>query len=325
MKCDIRGLDTKVGQITNYSTSMLAMLPLFEGEKQKEQKEELEKRLKILRCIQGDEIDKIKGVTPTPFPKSWKHWVQINKDDDDITKAEKYKYNSMVVKKKPYFFIYLYSSLMNDYKRYEKNFNNISLTHFGLPIKALLRKKEHSEGELSLIRKYRKYSPVLETNCVMNILCKEIENIEFDIKFRPNKASLLPNLVDKTSINMNKLEELENLCREYKSQKKYKGVSLMVENEGIQDDDVKDILRCVLYSHKDELSQKMRQLLTSTQELLNHLGVICEKNNWSYDFVWDVLGEDIIEVLPDGEGKVLVDDEEGFEYLGGHYNIREVI
>ena len=93
--------------------------------------------------MEKDEIDKIKGVTPAPFPKSWKHWVQINKDDDDITKAEKYKYNSMVVKKKPYFFIYLYSSLMNDYKRYEKNFNNISLTHFGLPIKALLRKKEH--------------------------------------------------------------------------------------------------------------------------------------------------------------------------------------
>ena len=42
-----------MGQITNYSTSMLAMLPLFEGEKQKEQKEELEKRLKILRRIQG--------------------------------------------------------------------------------------------------------------------------------------------------------------------------------------------------------------------------------------------------------------------------------
>ena len=36
VRCDIKGLDTKVGQITNYSTSMLAMLPLFRGEKQQE-------------------------------------------------------------------------------------------------------------------------------------------------------------------------------------------------------------------------------------------------------------------------------------------------
>ena len=53
IKCDIRGLDTKVGQITNYSTSMLAMLPMFKGEKQKLQYRELEKRLKLLRKLQG--------------------------------------------------------------------------------------------------------------------------------------------------------------------------------------------------------------------------------------------------------------------------------
>lgn len=58
VRCDLRGLDTKVGQITNYSTSMLAMLPMFESEKNAEQKEEIVKRLKILRRVQGDEIDK---------------------------------------------------------------------------------------------------------------------------------------------------------------------------------------------------------------------------------------------------------------------------
>lgn len=57
IKCDIRGLDTKVGQITNYSTSMLAMLPMFKSEKQKLQYRELEKRLKLLRKMQGEEID----------------------------------------------------------------------------------------------------------------------------------------------------------------------------------------------------------------------------------------------------------------------------
>ena len=57
IKCDLRGLDTKVGQITNYSTSMIAMLPLFKKDEQKEQYEELNKRILMCRKMQGMEIN----------------------------------------------------------------------------------------------------------------------------------------------------------------------------------------------------------------------------------------------------------------------------
>ena len=324
IRCDVKGLDTKVGQITNYSTSMLAMLPLFKGEKQTEQREEIETRLKLLRELQGAEIDKIKGTTPPNFPKSWRHWVKINKDDDDITKAEKYKYNSMVVKKKPYFFIYLYSTLMNDYKAYEKNFNSISLTHFGIPIKALLRKKEHTEGELNLIRKYRKYSPVLETDCIMNILCKEIENMEFDIKYKPNCVSLLPEFAEKIDVDEEKMQSLTSIYKKYKAQKKYKGIEALIDNEGIQDDDMNEILRNVLYANRDEYKNEMIELFTSSKELFNYLIVMCDRNNWSYDCIWDIVGEDIIDIVPYGDTKVVVEKEDGFEYLGHFYGLEEV-
>ena len=324
VRCDIKGLDTKVGQITNYSTSMLAMLPLFKNDKQREQREEIEKRLKLLRELQGAEIDKIKGTAPPNFPKSWRHWVAINKDDDDITKAEKYKYNSMVVKKKPYFFIYLYSILMDDYKKYEKNFNSISMTHFGLPIKTLLRKKEHTEGELSLLRKYRKYSPVLETDCVMNILCKEIENVEFDIKYRPNLNSMLPEFMDDTEIDHDKLGKLTDIYKLYKAKKKYRGIEILVENEGIQDEDMNEILKNVLYANKDEYRGLMCELFTSSKELFNHLMVMCRDNGWSYDCVWDIIGDDIIDILPDGETKVVAESSDGFEYLGHTYRLEEL-
>lgn len=324
IRCDVKGLDTKVGQITNYSTSMLAMLPLFKGEKQTEQREEIETRLKLLRELQGAEIDKIKGTTPPNFPKSWRHWVKINKDDDDITKAEKYKYNSMVVKKKPYFFIYLYSTLMNDYKAYEKNFNSISLTHFGIPIKALLRKKEHTEGELNLIRKYRKYSPVLETDCIMNILCKEIENMEFDIKYKPNCVSLLPEFAEEIDVDEEKMQSLTSIYKKYKAQKKYKGIEALVDNEGIQDDDMNEILRNVLYANRDEYKNEMVELFTSSKELFNYLIIMCDRNNWSYDCIWDIVGEDIIDIIPYGDTKVIVEKEDGFEYLGHFYGLEEV-
>lgn len=324
IRCDVKGLDTKVGQITNYSTSMIAMLPLFRGEGQQEQLQEMQKRIKLLREIQGAEIDKIKGTTPPQFPKEWRYWLKIDKDDDDITKAEKYKYNSMVVKKKPYFFIYLYQTLMKEYKQYEKNFNSISYKHFGMSIKDLLKKENRSEGENKLIRKYRKYSPVLETDCVMNNLCKEVENSDSDIKYHPSKVSLLSNFVNYDDIDENKLNELMRICKTYKSEKQYKGFSSMVENEGIADDEINEIMNKVLYGHKDKYREEIRNIFSNTKELFNHLMMMCQRKGMNHDIVWDIMGDDIIDVIPIQNPTVLIEDENGMEYLGQKYSLQEV-
>lgn len=324
IRCDVKGLDTKVGQITNYSTSMIAMLPLFKGEGQQEQLQEMQKRIKLLREIQGAEIDKIKGTTPPQFPKEWRYWLKIDKDDDDITKADKYKYNSMVVKKKPYFFIYLYQTLMKEYKQYEKNFNSISYKHFGMAIKDLLKKENRTEGENKLIRKYRKYSPVLETDCVMNNLCKEVESSDSDIKYHPSKVSLLSNFVNYDDINEDKLNKLMEICKTYKSEKQYRGFAAMVENEGIADDEINEIMNQVLYGHKDRYREEIRNLFSNTTELFNHLMMMCQRKGMNHDIVWDIMGDDIIDIIPRQNPTILIEDENGMEYLGQKYSLQEV-
>ena len=324
IKCDIRGLNTKVGQITNYSTSMIAMLPLFLNKEQKEQLEEMNKRIKLLREIQGAEIDKIKGTTPPQFPKEWRYWIKINKDDDDILKSEKYKYNSMVVKKKPYFFIYLYNSLMNEYKKYEKNFNNISYKHFNMSIKDLIKKENKNDGENKLVRKYRKYLPILDTNCVMNSLCKEFENMDFDIKYNKDKNNMLLNYYHPQIYDKNKLEILTLLFKEYKSQKQYKALSIVLDNEGINQSDISDMMNKVLYGHRDEFRNKIRELFSSTLETFNYLMEVCKINNFSYDFVWDILNDDILEIIPFENSVTVVSDDDGIEYLGNKYKLQEI-
>jgi len=325
IKCDVRGLDTKVGQITNYSTSMIAMLPLFKGDKQKEQLQELHKRIKLCRELQGAEIDKIKGTTPPKFPKSWRYWKYVNKDDSDIVKSEKYKHNSMVVNKKPYFFIYLYNSLMQEYNKYQKNFDNLSMKQFGVPIKHLIKKHDKNESEMNLVRKYQKYSPVLETNCVMNLLCKTIERVDFDIQYNPNTVSILSSYASEENIDKDKIEEIYKILREYKTQRKFKGLMSIINSEGLQEEDVRDIANNILYANKVEYRNKIYNIFSSTMDIFNHLIYVCKLYNLSFDFVWDILGDDIIDVIPHKKSFIPIENSSGKEYLGCRYILKEVI
>ena len=326
IRCDLRGLDTKVGQITNYSTSMVAMLPLFEKDEYKEQYGELIKRLKMCRMLQGQEIDKIKGTTPPSFPKEWRYVERIDINDSDEVKAAKYKHNSMVVKRKPYFFIYLYKTLMKDFKDYKKVFNNTSLKHYGMPIKDLILKENKTDSEADFLRKYKKYSPVIETDCLMNQLCKSIEDLEFEIAYNKNVPSLIQNFKDKNfKIDDKILFKIYQLYKEYKSTKKYKGVEAIIENEGIKDEETIEIVKEIMYGLKDIIRERMNDLVSSSKDLFNYLITMCEKYDIKdYEIVWDIMKEDIIDSIPYGHNFYVVEDENGLEYLGKRYTIKEI-
>ena len=69
---DAKGFNTKVGFLTNLSTTMYAMLPMFR--KNSKERKELIKRLKLCRKIQGTIIDGTKGLIVKPIPKQWYQW-----------------------------------------------------------------------------------------------------------------------------------------------------------------------------------------------------------------------------------------------------------
>jgi hypothetical protein len=199
------------------------------------------------------------------------------------------------------------------------------MKNFGVTINELIKKQDKIKKEINLVRKYQKYSPVLETDCVMNNLCKSVENVDFDIKYNPNANSLLPTFCDYTSINDTFVDVLYLISKEYKSKKKFKGLSLLVDNEGIQDDDMNNILQNVLYASRDECRERLCDIFSSSKELFNHLIVMCERYNIGFDFVWDMLGDDIIDIIPQNNSLVAVDDGDGLEYLGRTYDIKEVV
>lgn len=321
IKCDCKALNTIVGQITNYGTCMYAMLPMFD--KDSSEYKELDKRVKMTRKLQGEEIDKAKGTTPPNIPKEWLKKIQIEEEDTEEEKRDKYKHNSLVIGQKPYFFIYLYSNLMKDYKSYKRGFDVLAHKQFGCSLASLLA-EERTDEETNFLRRYRKYSPVLETGCVMNKVCKSIEQVDNSIKWDKKRKNMLIDYADFSHINKKVIKDIYTLFKNYNSRKSVRGLEILVETDGLNSDEVERALNNNIYRHKDEIRDKICILFDTEQEMFNHVVYTAMAYDMPSDIVWEIMGDCIIDCLPWGETYIVVRDENGSEYLGQALSVKKV-
>lgn len=339
VECDLNGFDTLVGQITNNSTAMNSMLPLFPVDKYPEQHNELLKRLKLLREIIGAEIDKIKlGVSPE-FPKEWVEREKINDDDDDIIKAEKYKRNSMVICKKPYFMIYLYKNLYNSYRNHIKQFDYDCRNKFKMSLNDLRYHKEENKEkrkeQIHFIKRADYFSPVLDTPCIMNKLCHKFEEVEREIIYDKSfNKSILPSF-KKNDIKIDKdiLEKLETFYREYKARRKFSYVKELM-SDTLQKDEFAEYLTSATKALVSEYKTKCNDDISSNShelfEYFMELATVLQSKNEQFDFsvVWDLLDEDLLDVIPSKNQFYYTETnniEEGKEYFGKYYKKVEVM
>ena len=323
---DLRGLGTGVGGFSNCATIMHAMKGIFQKDSQKEQRDELTLRIKLLREIVGQEIDRIKGTAAPELPKEWKKLVRINDDDTDAVKADKYKRNSMVITKKPYFFRYLYPELNQQFKHYEDSYNVESRSRFGIKFKKLLAKPNKTEEEMNLVRRYQKYSPLITAPCVMNVLCKEFENVDFDINFNKNAISMLPSYEDEFLVQEDRLKVVKELYRKYSARKQVKVVESILENLNLPNRDEYDEIRFLAVDTvREEIREVVTELKMEGKEFLFYCSELAKGyRQFNWDFAWDVLGDSIVDFIPKGNIRVPVKSEEGLDYLGGKYLLSSI-
>ena len=346
VKTDLRGLGTGVGGFSNLATIMYAMIAQFDPETQKEQRAELTHRIKLLREIVGQEIDRIKGTAAPVVPKEWKKTERILPEDTDAEKAEKYKHNSMVINKKPYFFRYLYPELNKLYKQYESSYNQMCLTSFGLKLKQVLAKPNKTDAEKRICRLYYKYSPLITSSCTMNILCRVLEDADFDISFKRQNASMLPTFENEFTVDETKLAIIKSQYQKYNSSKQINILNRFFDyDESILVSQKQGDFKAVRFKIADSVRLDIRQSLAesniSAKELLfysHELSKIYKKFNWA--FVWDVLDAQVLEFIPQGTTKAPVninsisiaemrtnpqyDKTQMGEYLGQVYLLKDV-
>jgi len=187
-KSDMKGFNTKVGFLTNLSTTMYSMLPMFD-EVSSEYKEII-RRLKQCRKEQGVIIDGTKGLVIKPIPAHWTKWTKITEDmsEEEIEKAN--FNNSILIDKRPQFMQHLYSSYSKSYRKYFSGYDILTQANFRMFLDELLEidEKDLTKKQREFLDKFYRYNPLLDSDCVMNNISKYMQKKTKELKF------LLPDL-----------------------------------------------------------------------------------------------------------------------------------
>lgn len=326
-KADLLAFGSDIGAITNKSTSMYAMLPLYNPDSP--QYKELERRLIMTRVAQGNSIDKAKGVQTKPFPKHWANYQRISEEDSEEVKQKKEFFNSILVEKKPYFFKYLYKdsrTAYNKFLREEESYRKI----YGIDLDSIRGKDESelTEQEKYYLASMNYRNPLIESDCEMNRICRYLESVDFDIKHPKEEHS------DIYKLYMN--DGIEKNINTYNSVKSAVKSFFSALRENVSMNDYSTSLKYVpdeeykILNKYDLFKDKMTEVCSNVNELTNYLVEIfyVEMRSCNKDILWKTFGKTIFaNVYNKSSKKVLIPqvEESGeYEYLFDRYNILEV-
>lgn len=304
---DLKGFNSKVGFLTNLSTTMYAMLPLFSLDS--EEYRTIISRLKQCRKEQGAIIDSAKGLVIRPIPSYWSNW---SKPSDEIPQETTDFYNRILVDKRPYFFRYLYSQYNREYLNYQHFYENYCTTNLGKSLAETLHDKE-----ADIVEKYNRYVPLLDTDCTMNRICHYLENSLKEFTVRSYQATRLDKEMLKNPlipIDNIKLEKLYDLYKVYKAQKRNFGT---------------DDLCKTLEQYEKHIRQLAFSISSNIQELANLAIEICYEAHKTdtKSFAWNVFGEGIVANLENILSTVQIpfkDPQGNIEFLGNYYSLKDV-
>lgn len=324
-EADLMAFGSDIGKITNKSTSMYSMLPLYPIDSP--ERNEIENRLIMTRVAQGSSIDKAKGIKVKDFPKHWSTYQKINDDDNADIKAKKELFNNIVIEKKPYFFIYLYNHVKKEYNKYISSYQEYIGDKFNCSVFDLISKKRISADERKDIINYKKYFPVINTDCEMNRLCRYIESFEFSLK-KNIKGDLDENCwkqyissedVDKKLYN-NLIVEVKKYFLE--SEERIL-MSNFDKNEKKLDNESKN------YGILDEFRDKCSFLCSDEDKLVNHLVKVfyTEIKSKNKDILWSCYGKQMSNNVRGKISSYFIPERDkngNIDYLGTKFTKKEV-
>lgn len=317
-KADLLSFDSKIGYITNGATELFAMLSLYD--KDSKEYKAIMHRMKECRVLQGNEIDKAKGLIVKPYPAHWVNWQNPNKPNEKFTKEEIEFNNKLLIDKRPYFMRHLYPAYKAQYKNHREKYEYLCNRQYGIGLNELLSLENKNEEQENLVNNYNKFNPFLETDCVMNNICKYMEKEVKEIKINVKKKSpdyIFDILFNKDiEMTQEQIDEMEKVYKKYKKQKS-KSVNTGIElenNTPLQEMSALD------YDYISDDIQRLANLAVYINYYLYP--------NSPKDFCWNLFGDGIVLNIYDNSNKnfkmPLLDNNGEIEYMGKNYSNKKV-
>jgi hypothetical protein len=318
-----------IGAITNKTTNMYALLPLFKPESL--EYSILMNRLKMGCKLQSAQIDKAKiGKKVKGIPKLWHTYLKGEEEVLLEVEESKEVLNSILCDKHPYFFIYLYRDTYKKYKNYYDGYEKLCRIQFGMKIEDLKKLSRKDKDQREFLDNFNKYLPVIDSDCEMNRICHYMESINFNIKkklkiSRKNDLSylFLDENYEKNEENFEKILKIVSDLRKDLTINA-KTLSLKAKGTGISNSN----------EMKDNLIRRARYHLNAVtsdkRELTNCLVEIFYKHRPSYNkgILFQLCGKYIVEKMKEDcefKVKIPVKDEKGdIIYLNERYCVKEV-
>ena len=333
VKTDLNTFDCKIGQTTNYSTKFFSMLCNYDRESR--EYKELTDRIKMLRRYIGDSIDAGKGIKTKPFPAEWKSWKRVPEEWSEEQKSEQWFLNNLVEKRKPYFFVYIYEAVMEEYKREKKRLDRECKSIFGINFNELKYKEEKTQEEKNFVKKYYNELPVTKTPCIMNKMAWRIEGLEFDFKHPKNTQEENMLLAEKmlsskdVKIVKSKMDSVIEVYKHWKQLVKQRYQRPIGENATLLEDAF-STNETLEDSVSERIARDLEDIVPNNRELADYLVWLAyvDQRTDAKAFCWAFGSAGIVENLLlkncDKPVRVPVDNPEGELYLGRRYGIGEV-
>jgi len=333
-KADTFSFGSIIGSITNKSSNGYALLSNIEDKYGKDSDEYKITLSRLKQCCkaQSAQIDKAKiGREVKGIPKIWVYKQKINVDDSEeiIKKIE--LHNSILLNKYPYFFKYLYKTANKKYKKYCEMNEITCHQKYKMSFKKLKELDRLSFEQKEFVDNFYKYMPLTYSNNPMNLLCKYIEGINFEINKKIKSlddSNIISIYINKEHPYTNEqYKEVINILNQHINKIRYNKILFNdVANDYNYDDNIIQDFKIDNDLLEQELNNFCSDIYLVTNILIDYF--YKDKISSNKDILWNTYGKYIYNNVkknnidnpkfpfPNKYGKI--------NYLGLNYSLKEL-
>lgn len=217
---------------------------------------------------------------------------------------------------------------MKEYREHRRTYDDRCRVKFGIGINDLIRIVDKSPEQKKLLKDYHNYSPLFNSKSTMNVLCKYIDNMDFDYKYRKDKSAFdYHNFmsINESQLDKSILKSVNKVITRYNRIYKQRSINIKYVAMNLGEDDSKELKSRMFDDIFEDFTSEIVSICGGAVNAVNYM-VYCLYNinkTAQMSFLWYCFGEQIVENVKKNSTHryKLVENESGSEFFGKRFSI----